>query len=268
MNPPLWRNEFDSPPSAALALFILHPSAFILPAMAHRPVIFISATSDLRSARDLVGKVLYSMGYEPHWEEIQAVTGGEMLDVLRGWIEKASLVVQLVGRRYGKEPPHNAAEFGRVSYTQFEGLEAQRIGKRVIYYLLDDRFPTKRAKPEPQELSSLQSDYRQRLVDANYLLHDKISSHRDLELSIRRTNDTWRYCGNSTTAAPHPVWIRDCDPHRSRGCFGPNGNQSDQQLSEMAKLRASELCGSVGGHYPQTVGRRPNAASADSSRYS
>ena len=31
--------------------------------MVSKPPIFISATSDLRSARDLVGKVLHSMGY-------------------------------------------------------------------------------------------------------------------------------------------------------------------------------------------------------------
>jgi tetratricopeptide (TPR) repeat protein len=156
--------------------------------MADRPVIFISATSDLRSARDLVGKVLYSMGYEPHWEEIQATTGGEMLDVLREWIGQASLVVQLVGRRYGAEPPHPTAEFGRVSYTQFESLEAERIGKKVVYHFLDDHFPSDAVDAEPAELNSLQAAYRQRLVDANLLRH-RIASPGDLELSIRRISD-------------------------------------------------------------------------------
>ncbi len=157
--------------------------------MADRPVIFISATSDLRSARDLVGKVLYSMGYEPHWEEIQAVTGGEMLNILRRWIEPASLVVQLVGRRYGAEPPHPTAEFGRVSYTQFEAREAERIGKKVVYHFLDDKFPIDTVDPEPAELASLQAAYRKRIVDANLLRHDRIASPGDLELSIRRISD-------------------------------------------------------------------------------
>jgi hypothetical protein len=110
LNPPLWRNELDSPPSGALVLFILPPSSFISllpscgPPMADKPVIFISATTDLRSARDLVGKVLFSMGFEPVWQDIAAVDGGELLDVLRRRIAPAAVVVQLVGRRYGAEP--------------------------------------------------------------------------------------------------------------------------------------------------------------------
>jgi tetratricopeptide (TPR) repeat protein len=159
------------------------------PPMADKPVIFISSTSDLRSARDLVGKVLYSMGYEPVWQEIAATDGGELLDVLRQRIAPASLVVQLVGRRYGAEPPHPTADFGRVSYTQFEALEAQRTGKKVIYHFLDDSFPTDAVQPEPAELLSLQEAYRQRLIDANRLRHDRISNSGDLELSIRRITD-------------------------------------------------------------------------------
>ena len=51
--------------------------------MVQKPVVFISSTSDLRSARDLVGKVLHSMGYEPVWQDIEPTDGGELLDVLR-----------------------------------------------------------------------------------------------------------------------------------------------------------------------------------------
>lgn len=63
--------------------------------MANKPVVFISATSDLRSARDLVGKVLYSMGYEPIWQDIAATEGGELLDLLRRRIEPCSVIVQI-----------------------------------------------------------------------------------------------------------------------------------------------------------------------------
>lgn len=65
--------------------------------MAQKPVIFISSTSNLRSARDLVGKVLYSMGYEPVWQDIEATDGGELTELLRRRIAPASTVVQLVG---------------------------------------------------------------------------------------------------------------------------------------------------------------------------
>ena len=157
--------------------------------MTTRPVIFISATSDLRSARDLVGKVLYSMGYEPVWQEIAATDGGELLDVLRRRIAPGATLVQLVGRRYGAEPPHATAAFGRVSYTQFEALEAERLGTKVIYHFVDESFPTDPAGLEPPEMTSLQAAYRQRLIDTNRLRQDRIANAGDLELSIRRISD-------------------------------------------------------------------------------
>jgi hypothetical protein len=157
--------------------------------MANRPVIFISATSDLRSARDLVGKVLYSMGYEPVWQDIEPTDGGELLEVLRRRIAPCVMMVQLVGQRYGAEPPQPTAEFGRISYTQFETLEAERVGRKVIYHFLDESFPTDPAAAERPELASLQTAYRQRLKDANRLRHGGIASATDLELSIRRLSD-------------------------------------------------------------------------------
>src|SRR6202034_3301717 len=120
--------------------------------------------SDLRSARDLVGKVLFSMGYEPVWQDIEPTDGGELLEVLRRRIAPCAMTVQLVGNRYGAEPPHPTAEFGRVSYTQFEALEAERLGKKVIYHFLDETFPADPAGPEPPELTALQASYRQRLI--------------------------------------------------------------------------------------------------------
>jgi tetratricopeptide (TPR) repeat protein len=157
--------------------------------MTNRPVIFISATSDLRSARDLVGKVLFSMGYEPVWHDIEPTDGGELLEVLRRRIAPCAMMVQLVGQRYGAEPPQPTAAFGRASYTQFEALEAERVAKKVIYHFLEETFPTDAAAAEPPELTSLQTAYRQRLKDANRLRHGGIASATDLELSIRRISD-------------------------------------------------------------------------------
>src|SRR5947209_20349900 len=108
--------------------------------MVTKPVIFISATSDLRSARDLVGKVLYSMGYEPRWQDIAPTDGGELLAVLKRWIDPSALVIQLVGSRYGAEPPRPTAEFGRVSYTQFEARYAESAGKKVVYHFIEPGF--------------------------------------------------------------------------------------------------------------------------------
>ncbi|HWC88910.1 MAG TPA: DUF4062 domain-containing protein, partial [Pirellulales bacterium] len=157
--------------------------------MTNKPVVFISATSDLSSARDLVGKILYAMGYEPVWQDIAATDGGELLDVLRRRLEPAALVIQLVGQRYGAEPPQPTDDFGRVSYTQFEALEAERLGKKVIYHCLDDKFPTDPAAAELPEIATLQATYCQRLKDANRLRYEQIADTSELELSIRRISD-------------------------------------------------------------------------------
>jgi tetratricopeptide (TPR) repeat protein len=157
--------------------------------MTNKPVVFISATSDLSSARDLVGKILYAMGYEPVWQDIAATDGGELLDVLRRRLKPAALVIQLVGQRYGAEPPQPTKDFGRVSYTQFEALEGERLGKKVIYHCLDDRFPIDPVAAEPPELASLQTAYLERLKNINCLRYDRITDTSELELSIRRISD-------------------------------------------------------------------------------
>lgn len=157
--------------------------------MVQRPVVFISSTSDLRAARDLVGSVLYSMGYEPVWQEIAPTDGGELLGVLRKRIDACALLVQLVGQRYGAEPIAPTAEFGRASYSQFEALYAEKLGKKVIYQFLAPEFPTEGASADPPELTALQADYKQRIKAANRLRRSNIASSQELELSIRRLRD-------------------------------------------------------------------------------
>src|SRR4051794_35632389 len=128
--------------------------------MLQKPAVFISSTGDLRSARDLVAKVLRSMGYEPVWQDVEPTDGGDLLGVLRRWMGPCRLMIQLVGRRYGAEPPAGAAPpaFGRVSFTQYEALYfEQALGRKVVYLLLDPAFPTDPAPPEPPELADLQA---------------------------------------------------------------------------------------------------------------
>src|SRR3954471_11931736 len=92
--------------------------------MVQKPVVFVSSTGDLRSARDLVAKVLLSMGYEPVWQDVEPTDGGDLLGVLRRWMDPCPLMIHPVGRRSGAEPPADGrpAEFGRVSFTQYEAL--------------------------------------------------------------------------------------------------------------------------------------------------
>ena len=160
--------------------------------MVQKPSIFISSTGDLRSARDLVAKVLYAMGYEPVWQDIEPTDGGELLDLLRRRMAPCVSMIQLVGQRYGAEPPldRQPPEFGRVSYTQFEARYFEEtLYRQVIYLFLDSGFPTDAAPLEAAELAALQQDYFARIKRANRLRQSGIGSSEVLELTVRRMSD-------------------------------------------------------------------------------
>ncbi len=157
--------------------------------MRSRPVVFISATSsDLGVARDLAAKLLISLGYDADWQDLNATEGGDLLEILKSKVRACDAVVQLVGRRYGFEPPQKTPPFGRVSYTQFEALYAESIGKKVIYVVLQDDFPSSPAPPEPAEAVQLQERYRSKLQSTGALFHPA-RSLLELENRILRCRD-------------------------------------------------------------------------------
>lgn len=149
-----------------------------------RPLIFISAVSrELRSARQLVANTLTFLGYDPIWQDIFETSEGDLCDVLRRQIARCKGVVQLVGSCYGAEPPQPTEEFGRVSYTQYEALYANKIGKKVWYLFLDERFPVDTAGDESEALRQLQTAYRNRVKTDSHLYHP-LTSAEGLEASI------------------------------------------------------------------------------------
>lgn len=152
--------------------------------MVQKPLVFISSTSDLKAARELVGKVLYSTGhYDYDAQDIAPTDGGELLQVLRDRIAPCKLVIQLVGNRYGAEPPTPTPEFGRKSYTQFEALYAESLGIKVIYHFVDDAFPRDALLPESDDRAALQADYRQHIKGANKLRYT-VSNADQLKNSV------------------------------------------------------------------------------------
>src|SRR5438874_12783293 len=126
--------------------------------MSPRPLVFISAVSkELRSARQLVANTLMFLGYEPTWQEIFGTESGELRGVLRDRIDQCNGVVQIVGMCYGTEPSDVDAEFGRISYTQYEASYARKQGKKIWYLLIDESFPVDPGPAEPEELRQLQA---------------------------------------------------------------------------------------------------------------
>jgi hypothetical protein len=154
-----------------------------------RPTIFISAVSkELRSARQLVANTLTFLGYEPVWQDIFGTEGGDLRQMLRQQIDQCKGVVQLVGQCYGAEPPAPDAEFGRVSYTQFEALYGRKRGKKVWYLFMDESFPIDAHEPEPEEVRQLQTAYRNTLKADTHLFHP-LASREALEAGVLKLRD-------------------------------------------------------------------------------
>lgn len=140
--------------------------------MSVKPRIFISAVSnELASTRQLVANTLLFLNYEPVWQDIIGVEQGEIRGILRRQIDSCSGLIQLTGQRYGLEPPEPDAEFGRVSYTQYEALYAVGRGMKVWHFLLDEDFPPDHPHDEPEELRALQREYRKRIEQSERLWH-------------------------------------------------------------------------------------------------
>ena len=143
---------------------------------------------ELRSARQLVANTLTFLGYEPVWQDMFGTEAGDLRAVLREKIDQCKGVVQLVGQCYGAEPPEPDQEFGRVSYTQFEGLYARKTGKKIWYLFIDETFPLDPHDPEPEELRQLQSSYRNVLKADTHLFHP-LRSREALEAGVLKLRD-------------------------------------------------------------------------------
>lgn len=157
--------------------------------MTPRPIIFISAVSkELKSARQSTANTLTFLGYQPIWQETFGTESGDLRAILRQQIDQCKGVVQLVGQRYGLEPPTPDKQFGRVSYTQYEALYARQRGNKVWYLLIDETFPIDAHEPEPEELHELQAAYRRRLQSDAHVFHPLTSSEA-LEASVLKLRD-------------------------------------------------------------------------------
>jgi len=184
--------------------------------MSLRPRIFVSAvTTEFGQARQLVANILQRLGYEPVFQEIFGTEAGDLRQVLREQIDSCDGLVQLVGRAYGAEPPTVDAEFGRVSYTQFEFLYAQARGKKTWLFLAQDAcerdcalaeldLPTRSpgmaipglpalpaaAEDYQRERRALQDAYRERLQQSGHLWHP-VGDLRGLQLVIGNLRDEY-----------------------------------------------------------------------------
>jgi len=179
-----------------------------------KPRLFISCvTPEFRSLRARVAQVLQFLGYEPEFQETFGTEAGDLRQVLRDKIATCEGLVQIIGEGYGAEAPAPDADFGRVSYTQFEFLHAREQKKKTWLLFAGpgatrdteiaglDHPPAGLALQDgvtqeawQAERRALQAAYRQRFEGDAHLRHP-INSAAELEnavLKIRNDSEELR----------------------------------------------------------------------------
>ena len=169
-----------------------------------RPRLFISAASEeLVTARRAVAATVRTLGFDPVSQDDFPTGHGELRQWLREQINACEGLVQIVGQGYGAEPPEVDADYGRVSYTQFEFLYARLQGKKTWVIIAGEEchrdkpleqidLPRDPAHPDPAgyqaERQKLQQDYVARLRKENHLRHHA-ASDTELENVVLRLRD-------------------------------------------------------------------------------
>ena len=167
----------------------------------NQPCVFISCVSpEFGQTRGRVAAIVTRLGYTPVIQEIFGTEPDDLRQVLRAKIGACEGLIQLVGQSYGAEPPTVDAEYGRVSYTQFEFLYARSQKKKTWLLfageacardtpleLLD--LPSDPAHPDPAkyqaERRSLQLGYCTERKKDGHLYYES-TSDTDLELKVER----------------------------------------------------------------------------------
>ncbi len=169
-----------------------------------KPRIFISCvTKEFGTTRQRVANILARLGYEPVWQDIFGTESGDIRQMLRDKIDGCQGLIQIAGHAYGFEPPSADPEFGRISYTQFEFLYAQRCKKKTWLFFAGDActrdtpldqldLPGDPPPPDPAawqaERRKLQADYCQQLASSSHLWR-KPANDTELDLAVERLDD-------------------------------------------------------------------------------
>ncbi|MBV8280434.1 MAG: DUF4062 domain-containing protein, partial [Candidatus Eremiobacteraeota bacterium] len=170
----------------------------------NQPSVFVSCVSpEFRRARSCVAAILTRLGYMPVFQEIFGTEHGDLRQVLRDKIDACEGLIQIVGQGYGAEPPTVDANFGRVSYTQFEFLYSRGRKKKTWLIIAGDActrdtplehldLPNDPAYADPAdyqaERRALQLAYCDQRKKDGHLYHIA-ASDIDLELKVERLRD-------------------------------------------------------------------------------
>ncbi len=171
----------------------------------NRPRLFLSAvSSELRTVRQRVAVTVRTLGFDPVSQDDFPTGHGELRQWLREQIDACAGLIQIVGQGYGAEPREVDADYGRVSYTQFELLYARRQHKKTWLIIAGEQVQ-RDAPLEQLDLSAgdadhtdsadhqalrrqLQHDYIARLKAENHLYY-LASNGTELENIVLKLHD-------------------------------------------------------------------------------
>lgn len=170
----------------------------------NRPRLFLSAVSEeLRIARKNVAATVRNLRFDPVSQDDFPTGYGELRQWLMQQVDSCEGLIQLVVYGYGAEPPEVDLDYGRVSYTQFEFLYANRKTKKTWVIVVGEEYhrdkpideldlPRETDHPDPAgyqaERRKLQQDYIARLHAENHLRYNA-NSDVELELLIYKLQD-------------------------------------------------------------------------------
>jgi hypothetical protein len=170
----------------------------------NQPPVFISCvSSEFGQTRRRIADILRRLGYTPVVQQIFGTEPGDLRQALRDKINPCEGLIQIVGQGYGAEPPTIDANYGRVSYTQFEFLYARSQKKKTWLIFARDAcsrdtpperldLPNDPAHPDPAgyqaERRALQLAYHEKRRNDGHLYYDA-TSDTDLDLTVERLRD-------------------------------------------------------------------------------
>ena len=124
----------------------------------NRPRLFLSTvSSELRTVRQRVAATVRTLGFDPVSQDDFPTGHGELRQWLREQIDTCAGLIQIVGEGYGAEPREVDADYGRVSYTQFELLYARRQHKKT-WLIIAGELVQRDAPLEQLDLSAGDAD--------------------------------------------------------------------------------------------------------------
>ncbi|HEV3343604.1 MAG TPA: DUF4062 domain-containing protein, partial [Pirellulales bacterium] len=178
--------------------------------------VFISAvTGELGTCRAEVARALRRKGIEVRDQAHFRQGGGTLIAQLGEYIRECDAVVLLVGERCGSFPSdEHAASVGtssafekyraacgqaRASYTQWEYLLANDLGKRVYAFLTGDGFWPDKPNDESPDLRECQEKYREWI--------QQTGQHYDPLTSTARLLEDILVLPFPDVGRPKPIWL-------------------------------------------------------------